>query len=118
GVADRHDGVHQAELRHRWIAKGDVESEDGREVRDRLLEVAGGDHHLPETHGRDLRPSGFDSPGWWPDGVRLSCHPRVRRREPREHGRGAPSEPMIWLISLICVTELTGILRRPRLLAR
>jgi hypothetical protein len=24
-------------------------------------------------------------------------------------------EPMIWLISLICVTELTGILRRPRL---
>jgi hypothetical protein len=26
-------------------------------------------------------------------------------------------EPMIWLISLICVTELTGILRRPRLVA-
>jgi len=24
-------------------------------------------------------------------------------------------EPMIWLISLICVTELTGILRRPKL---
>src|SRR5262245_7540425 len=73
GVADRHDGVHQAELRHRGIAEGDVEPEDGREVRDRLLEVARGDHHLSETHGANFDRPGSGVKAGGPGDVRLSC---------------------------------------------